>query len=545
MAVTAGFYIAEGWMSRSELYINGADITALPIQTDMVNGRQWIRPSDLADVVRPARLVDTPSGTRFGYGGLIWKWPMVNLSPNMVKYLQETYFSPAGAPSNFYNRTWSNQLTVQTFNRASGDWETYHTFARFANFDGEADMSAGGYNNLQINFTAVASAPDGPDLSTGVVYAEGTTVYDTLSFSFSVTATNIGDDDTWSTNQLDYAVPTELDFVSVTSGASITTTYSVNNGVSYSGTPPGDLTTVTNVRVVYNPVIASLNTSTAIVFTMTPNTNTGTVANTVVFTTIGDVNTANDTATTNLTLSPIVPTTFDNLTVWLSGDTSVFIDEAGTNPVVTSGNLVGHWGDGSPVTSNDYTQATDTNKPTYQPAQINGEPIIRFDGTNDYLTGSDLSAQITATSFSIFVVFIPTASSTNSATIQDNDAIFATQTSGQLGLHIRSDNSMYATMYDGTAQRNIASTWVTSTAIIVELRLASLVFSLVKDNGVRQTLAVSAGVNDDTVIMELGRNYTGEFYDGDIAEFIVYDTALSDTDSDYVRGYLNSKYAVY
>lgn len=542
---TNGFYIIEGWVSLSELLLSGEDITAMPTQADQIKGRRWIRPADLADVVRPARFVDTPSGTRFAYGGLIFTWPMVNLSPMMVKYLQTTYFSPSGTPSNFYNRTWSNKLTVQTFNRASGVYEAYHVFGRFANFEGEAETALGGYNNLQIRYTAVAEAPEGPNLDPDISISVGASnLYVGVNFTFVLDSQNIGDADTWGTNQIDYTVPPEFDFVQVTSAASLTITYSVNSGVSYSGTAPGDLTTITNVRCIYNATIQQNLSSLDVNFEVTPNT-AGAVTNIISFTTEGDTDDTNNAVTSNLTVNAFDPAAFDNLRQWVQADVSVYEDDAGTVVVTTAGDVVAHWADGSPVTTNDFLQSVNANRPTWHTTQINSLPIVRFDGLTQYLEGTTLSDIIGASAFTIFVVFEVNIASTTEVNAEDNDAIFGTTVSSQLGLHVKSDLSLYGTLFDGVSQKTISNTYVANTPTIVEMRLTANVLSLVKNNTARQTTAVATGVSDDTQTVELGRQYTGELYDGEIAEFIVYSVALTDTNSDLVREYLNDKYAVY
>ena len=48
---------------------------------------------------------------------------------------------------------------------------------------------------------------------------------------------------------------------------------------------------------------------------------------------------------------------------------------------------IGTWADRS-RSGNDATQATEANKPTYRTNILNGNPVVRFDGTNDSLTSN-------------------------------------------------------------------------------------------------------------------------------------------------------------
>jgi hypothetical protein len=146
-----GFYIISGWVALATLYSDGYEIKGLPIQSDMTHGRRWLRPGNTADIVYPAAFVDTPTGQRFAYGGLVFKWPLRNMSPKMVYFIQDEFFPGGGS---FMTRAYSAKLTAQTFNRSTGEWEAYRTWAKFANVSQEAEPVAGGFDNLEIHFTA-------------------------------------------------------------------------------------------------------------------------------------------------------------------------------------------------------------------------------------------------------------------------------------------------------------------------------------------------------------------------------------------------------
>jgi hypothetical protein len=195
---TTGYYIYKGFVTRSQLLAQGVNIKRFPTQSDQTAGRLWIRPGNEADLVHPSALVDSISGRRFPYGGAVFKWPMMGMSPKMVRYMHETYFD--------FN--WYADLTVQTFNRANGDWEVYWVTARWPDYTSEAELSAGGYNNFQINFVNGIIAPDGTDLVIDG-HASGNFQIGS-SGTFSLTISNSGDSVNFDPIYVNYELPSEL-----------------------------------------------------------------------------------------------------------------------------------------------------------------------------------------------------------------------------------------------------------------------------------------------------------------------------------------------
>lgn len=277
MALPTGYYIIKGFVSKAELLLSGVNIKSLPVQSDQSRGRLWIRPGDEADVVKPSSLVDNLSGRRFPYGGAQFKWPMMNLSPKMVRYLHETYFE--------FN--WYAELTVQTFNRASGDWECYLVTARWPDYSAEAEMAAGGYNKFQINFVNCITAPDGPNLildgeASGnfIIGAAGT---------FTMTVGNIGDADTFDTTYVNYHLPDAFVFQSYVLGTGWDLLWS-SDGITYNDvvlSPPSS-TDVHYLRWVHEGVIEDGENASSFSVTLRPDEG-GDISNVFIATTAGDV----------------------------------------------------------------------------------------------------------------------------------------------------------------------------------------------------------------------------------------------------------------
>lgn len=285
MALEDGFFIASGHVSRSQMQVNGYEIKGLPIQTDQIGGRQWIRPGNTADVVKPATLVDSISGKRFSYGGQVFKWPMVNLSPKMVYFLHDTFFS----------LNWHAELTVQTFNRATGEYEAYQVDAKWPDYATEAEPSAGGYNNFVLTFINGVIAPEGPEVSlTGS--ADGNFVAGSYG-TYSVTVANTGDDDTFSNIQVDTELSSSFIFTNeVSLGWTFFWSQNGSDYYSYLSNPPGSLLQVRYGRWITSNTVNANSTSLPIDLTFNL-TLSGTFSQTFTVTMDGDVDDTNNSIT--------------------------------------------------------------------------------------------------------------------------------------------------------------------------------------------------------------------------------------------------------
>lgn len=277
---TDGYFLIKGFVSKAELLNNGINVKKLPVQADQKYGRLWVRPGNEADLVHPSNIVDTISGRRFAYGGAVFKWPMVGLSPKMVGYLHETYFD--------FN--WYAELTVQTFNRANGDWEAYWVTARWPDYTSEAELSAGGYNNFQIGFVNGIIAPDGPDMR---ISGSSSGNFQVGSFgTFTMNVSNSGDFVNFNPIFVDYPLPIEMIYSGYT-GVNWKLFWSTN-GITYTDiavTPPGSNSDVRYVRFRYDFEIDIGGTS-QISLTLRPDVP-GLSINDFTVTTTGDTGTSN------------------------------------------------------------------------------------------------------------------------------------------------------------------------------------------------------------------------------------------------------------
>ncbi len=276
-----GYIWAKGFISRQQLLQIGVAIKDMPTQSDMRAGRLWIRPGNEADVIRPAALVDSLSGKRYPYGGAVFKWPMVNLSPKMVRYIHETFFD--------FN--WYAEMTVQTFNRASGNWECYWVTARWPDYSAEAEMVAGGYSNFQINFVNGVSAPTGPSLQISGSFGGNFTIGSTGIFEFRVT--NLSTSPTFSPVQVDYAYPDEFFHYGYSVSPNTWKVYWSTDGVSYQDLQlyPASPAQIRHLRFIYSGILGSNQSTPAPLVYVNPDVG-GEIENIFVLTSTSDSNEA-------------------------------------------------------------------------------------------------------------------------------------------------------------------------------------------------------------------------------------------------------------
>lgn len=242
--VVPGYYIATGSLSLAELYLNGYRVDQLSVQSDMINGRRWGRPGNTADIVMPGLIVTSMSGRRHIYGGANFKWPLNTLSPRMVSYLHTT----------FWDNDWNADLTVQTYNRATGNWEAYWVTGNWPDYNEEAEPAGGGYHNFVISFVNGVEAPDGVDFALTIAHDNGTPNRNDV-VTATIAISNIGDAASSGDIQVDYTIPEHMVFSEV-AASEWDISYSTN-GTTYSGSAPGDLTTVVALRFIHEAAVAA------------------------------------------------------------------------------------------------------------------------------------------------------------------------------------------------------------------------------------------------------------------------------------------------
>ena len=222
-----------------------------------------------------------------------------------------------------------------------------------------------------------------------------------------------------------------------------------------------------------------------------------------------------------------------NLITWLKAD----------NGVVTSGSSVTQWTDMSP-TANNATQSNSSDQPTLVTNAVNGLPAISFNGTSDFLQFGSGFANFTAGA-SIFVVVNPISFS-------GYQTWFNVGTSGAnyLGLEeITTAGSVGAFVYNSTTSSGVSAASAITTG---SFQLLDTVYngsntSTIYNNGTQlaQSTSMQTAPNSTRTL-----NYVGQLasstalFHGQIAEILVYNTALTASQRAAVENYLHARYGI-
>jgi hypothetical protein len=232
------------------------------------------------------------------------------------------------------------------------------------------------------------------------------------------------------------------------------------------------------------------------------------------------------------------------LVLWLRADTI-----AG----VADGGALTTWSDESGQ-GNDFTQATADKKPLYKAGIIGGQPVVRFDGSNDLLVCSSnfSTAQVGTVAF----VYRLTAAVANYETL-----LSTTLDSGSTKWvivrayrHSSTPNACLS-VFNGADSRLLGSTTIaaaTNYALIIKTDGSTTSMRL---NGANDPIVANYGANTgawwgdvaNRTLFALGaykNDGESQFLKGDLAEVIVYDAALSAGDIAALEAYLSEKYSL-
>ena len=231
-------------------------------------------------------------------------------------------------------------------------------------------------------------------------------------------------------------------------------------------------------------------------------------------------------AGTTTATGSVLPT--NALQLWLRADTGVSLDAS---------SLVTSWADQS-GNGHDVVQASTGNRPTLLTSAYNGNPAVQFNGSSAYLQSAAAFDLLQGSSdCSIFVVTRPGASQPTYADLFD----YSHDGNGGL-VYEQNGNNLNQFYFNGFAQ--------------VQLQAGQLCFSSVIKGGTSQQVffngqLVSSGTAPSTPNFAPPRGFLvgnwfrgGRCYNGDIAELLIFNRALTESERTSVETYLNTKYAV-
>jgi hypothetical protein len=224
--------------------------------------------------------------------------------------------------------------------------------------------------------------------------------------------------------------------------------------------------------------------------------------------------------------------------------------DAGTS-TTTDGAAVSAWNDQS-ASVNNLSQGSATLRPLYIANCINGRPCLRFDGTNDVMQSA--AAVDFTTSYSMFIV-------TRNRTRKNFNGIVrvAPAVTGvtdvmtiywQQGTTDANSGNLVWTANTATtvssAQGNGAGPPTGGTMLLSGIITNAATFAI-RMNGATILSSYNVGSNIVPATAQtlwLGTGYNASYLDGDIAEVIVVQASVSNTDRDMIEAYLASKYGI-
>jgi hypothetical protein len=215
-----------------------------------------------------------------------------------------------------------------------------------------------------------------------------------------------------------------------------------------------------------------------------------------------------------------LPTNIDGCILWFRSDLGITKD---------GDNLVSAWVDQSGSGHN--ASAAGSVRPTYTGNQLNGQPAIIFDGSDDCMNLVALDAMASYT-----IAIIPK---------YDNvDALYGLLQDAASWRDALYTNGQDITIDDGAGVVAItAPSALTNYTLLTAIR--STITGTVYQNG------SLAGTDNDPLMVQtvainkLGFAGAGGVFPGGIVELIIYNSALSDTNRLLVENYLNARYAIY
>jgi len=224
-------------------------------------------------------------------------------------------------------------------------------------------------------------------------------------------------------------------------------------------------------------------------------------------------------------LASFSPSQIAGLTFWL---------DAGVGITIATG--VSQWNDRSANAFN-VTQATGGNQPTFLASDINGRPAVQFVAASSHNLARAASVTVPNQAYTTFCV-------KKQDTIVTQQTHFSSSASAT-GLSLSMQpTSIYDVRFLAVASHSSVSTVPTVYEIEEFTRAGTGTANFLKVNGT--TVSLGGGTGDMIIGAGIGVGMfaSSEFFNGKIAELLVYDSGLSGANASAVRGYLGAKYGI-
>ncbi|MFA6175236.1 MAG: RHS repeat-associated core domain-containing protein [Phycisphaerae bacterium] len=214
--------------------------------------------------------------------------------------------------------------------------------------------------------------------------------------------------------------------------------------------------------------------------------------------------------------------------LWLRGDLGV----------TSNGSSVSAWGDQS-GSGNNALQGNGGNQPTVQSGVLNGKPVIRFDGTDDNLSIADNVGLSPATLTAYVVGKYQTggASTYGVFLLKSNPSQWTSFGMFRDGGNLKWSINMWNTNYVSSTQS--ADTWMVMKG---SYDLSKL--KLKVNGGTSVEGNYTSAINYTGDALYLGSGPGGSPLKGEIAEVLLYDHALTESEAGNVETYFYERYGV-
>lgn len=230
------------------------------------------------------------------------------------------------------------------------------------------------------------------------------------------------------------------------------------------------------------------------------------------------------------------PVPVNGLKLWLKGDSGVIL----------SSGRVSKWTDQSGSGTN-AVQTAASNQPLLIGTAINGKPAVRFDGVGTFMTFNLPLNGLSA--ITLVLVATSTQSLNGGSSGVANAPLFWNETASWGTVHLSPFQGVVRYRF-GTGQLNNLPSFTrplgigNAPSVTVAVKNGTAESLFVDGNNVLTQTGKLASIANVKSTGNLGRGYNDNtYFGGDVAEVLVYNRALTDSERQAVEAYLRGKYA--
>lgn len=247
------------------------------------------------------------------------------------------------------------------------------------------------------------------------------------------------------------------------------------------------------------------------------------------------------------------PASISGLQLWLdaSDASTLFTDSAGTIAATADGDPVGRWADKSGNAAH-ALQTDGTQKPALKLQIKNSKNVCRFNSTTSKMLGTLLAKNTDCTIVAVVRMNTSDAGWRAACTTGFFDA--TTRNTSQIHGLIKQNNTSNKLMLtsftgqtDGNPSQSMGADW--SSAFGTFTNTAGTNRSRIWVNGIAADSdpKTITSIIDQGFVYYIGRGYqaSSEFWNGDIAELMIYNVSLDTNNQTSIQNYLNTKWGVY